>query len=71
VEEQEIGTFLNAPLVDRNGFPFADYPTQTSVRVFDIDGAPAPIPEPAEWSMLIAGLMVIAFVANRRRRMSI
>jgi hypothetical protein len=71
VEEQEIATFLGVPVVDRNGFPFADYPTQTSVRVFDIDGAPLPIPEPAEWSMLIAGLMVIAFVANRRRRMSI
>jgi hypothetical protein len=28
----------------------------------------APIPEPAEWSMLIAGLLVIAFIARRRNQ---
>jgi hypothetical protein len=27
----------------------------------------APVPEPAEWAMLIAGLMVVGFVAQRRR----
>jgi hypothetical protein len=27
----------------------------------------APIPEPAEWAMLLAGLVVIGFIAQRRR----
>lgn len=27
----------------------------------------APVPEPAEWTMLIAGLLVIGFIARRRR----
>jgi hypothetical protein len=27
----------------------------------------APVPEPAEWMMLIAGLMVVGFIAQRRR----
>lgn len=35
---------------------------QTSLRVM------APIPEPAEWSMLIAGLLVIGFIARRRNQ---
>jgi len=26
----------------------------------------APVPEPAEWTMLIAGLLVVGFIANRR-----
>jgi hypothetical protein len=43
---------------------------QVSVRVFDVAGVPA-IPEPAEWSMLLAGLLVMGFVANRRRRLSV
>jgi hypothetical protein len=29
----------------------------------------APIPEPAEWTMLIAGLLVIGFIARRRREL--
>jgi len=43
---------------------------QSSVRVFDLAGGgpTPPIPEPAEWSMLLAGLLVVAFVANRQRR---
>lgn len=43
---------------------------QSSVRVFDLagGGVAPPIPEPAEWSMLLAGLLVVAFVANRQRR---
>jgi hypothetical protein len=28
----------------------------------------APIPEPAEWSMIVAGLLVIGFIARRRNR---
>jgi hypothetical protein len=40
---------------------------QGSVRV---DGIPAAIPEPSEWAMLVAGLMVIGFVANRRRKVT-
>jgi hypothetical protein len=29
----------------------------------------APVPEPAEWAMLIAGLMVVGFIARRRNGM--
>jgi hypothetical protein len=57
----EQAGFLSDPSLS---FNLSGY--QTSVRVFDIDGVP-PIPEPAEWSMLLAGLLVVAFVANRRR----
>jgi hypothetical protein len=28
----------------------------------------APIPEPAEWTMLIAGLLVMGLIARRRNR---
>jgi len=28
----------------------------------------APVPEPAEWTMLIAGLLVVGFIANRRNK---
>jgi len=43
---------------------------QTSVRVFSAGagGATPPIPEPAEWSMLLGGLLIVAFVNNRQRR---
>ena len=42
---------------------------QTSLRVFGSADAPAPpVPEPAEWTMLLAGLMVVSFVANRQRK---
>jgi hypothetical protein len=54
--------FVGDPLVLRGFELFGD---QTSVRVL------APIPEPSEWSMLLAGLLVIGFVANRRRRMAV
>jgi hypothetical protein len=42
---------------------FESFEHQTSLRVL------APIPEPAEWSMLIAGLLVIGFIAKRRNRL--
>jgi hypothetical protein len=29
--------------------------------------AAAPVPEPAEWLMLVVGLMIVAFIARRRR----
>jgi hypothetical protein len=42
--------------------------SQPSLRVFGSAGAPTPpVPEPAEWTMLLAGLLVVAFVANRQR----
>ena len=28
----------------------------------------APVPEPAEWTMLLAGLLVVGFIARRRER---
>jgi hypothetical protein len=28
----------------------------------------APVPEPAEWTMLVAGFLVIGFIARRRKR---
>ena len=60
------GDFATEPFLLR-GFERSEY--QTSLRVFDVAGAAAPpIPEPAEWSMLLAGLSFVAFVANRRRR---
>lgn len=50
---------------------FEDFGYQTSLRIFDAGGAVAPpIPEPSEWSMLFAGLLVMTFVANRRRGVS-
>lgn len=39
-----------------------------TLRVLSPGGSVPPIPEPAEWTMLLAGLMVVAFVANRQRR---
>jgi hypothetical protein len=39
---------------------------RTSLRLYE---ATAPIPEPAEWTMLAAGLFVISFIARRRRQM--
>lgn len=59
------GNFGSDPILAR-GFELSG--DQMSVRVFDSAGAaPPPIPEPAEWSMLLAGLLIVAFVANRRR----
>jgi hypothetical protein len=52
------GHFAGDPI-----YPGLELPgIQTSLRVL------APIPEPAEWSMLIAGLLVIAFIARRRNQ---
>lgn len=39
---------------------------RTSLRIYE---ATAPVPEPAEWSMLMAGLVAIGFIARRRRQM--
>ena len=51
---------------------FAPGAIRSSVQIFsagDFGGGPTPpIPEPAEWSMLLAGLLVVAFVANRQRK---
>jgi hypothetical protein len=63
LDVQQGADFAGEPFLQR---AFDDTAYQTSVRVFDVDGVPA-IPEPAEWSMLLAGLLVVAFVANRRR----
>lgn len=41
---------------------------QGSVR---IDGIANAVPEPSEWAMLLAGLMVVGFVAKRQRRRTI
>jgi hypothetical protein len=53
------GHFAGDPIYV-SGFESTDF--QASVRVL------APIPEPAEWSMLIAGLLVIGFIARRRNQ---
>lgn len=42
---------------------FESFDQQTSLQIL------GPIPEPAEWSMLIAGLLVIGFIARRRNRL--
>jgi hypothetical protein len=54
------GHFAGNPLFVADFDPLA---AQTSLRVA------AAIPEPAEWSMLIAGLLVIGFIARRRNKM--
>ena len=64
VDDNPGADFVGDPLLLR-GFELSG--DQVSVRVFDVAGVP-PIPEPAEWSMLLAGLMVVGFIANRRRR---
>jgi len=46
---------------DKNG-RYAIQLTQAAVV------APPPVPEPAEWSMLVAGFIVIGFIARRRKR---
>jgi hypothetical protein len=66
VDDNPGADFVGDPLLLR-GFELSG--DQVSVRVFDVAGVPA-IPEPAEWSMLLAGLLVIGFVANRRRRIA-
>jgi hypothetical protein len=50
--------------------PYPDF--QPALRIWGPDYASLPpaIPEPSEWAMLLAGLMVIGFVANRRRRIT-
>jgi hypothetical protein len=50
--------------------PYPDF--QPSLRIYGADYASLPpaIPEPSEWAMLLAGLMVIGFVANRRRKVT-
>lgn len=68
VDDNPGADFVGDPLLLR-GFELSG--DQVSVRVFDAGGALPPIPEPAEWSMLLAGLLVIAFVANRRRRLAL
>jgi hypothetical protein len=61
------GDFVGTPVLMRGFEASGD---QVSVQIFDVAGVP-PIPEPAEWSMLIAGLLVIGFVASRRRQLAI
>jgi hypothetical protein len=56
----------------RVGDGYSDFPDmQPSLRIFGPDYVSAPIPEPSEWAMLLAGLMVVAFVAKRRSRRTI
>jgi hypothetical protein len=54
------GTFAGDPIY-ASDWGGVDY-FQGSVRV---DGIAAAVPEPSEWAMLLAGLMVVAFVAKR------
>jgi hypothetical protein len=63
------GTFAGDPIYasDWGGVNYF----QGSVRVFDAGGGVPPIPEPSEWAMLLAGLMVVGFVAKRQRRRTI
>jgi hypothetical protein len=67
--EQGAAFGSDPPFLLRGFNPYGDE-FQPSVRIFDPLGAAPPIPEPAEWSMLLAGLSIVAFVANRRRRVS-
>jgi len=70
VSLSNLGVARSVGLADSD----VDYPGtfRSSIRIFsagDSGGGPTPpIPEPAEWSMLLAGLLVVAFVANRQRR---
>jgi hypothetical protein len=32
----------------------------------NLEGSVAAVPEPSEWAMLMAGLLVVGFIANRR-----
>lgn len=70
-EVGENGQFplKSTPILGHVGYDPLSY--QTSVRVFDMSGPAPAVPEPAEWSLLFAGLLVIGFVANRRRRLSV
>jgi hypothetical protein len=63
--------FLGDPVSYDWGSPYPDL--QPALRVYGADYAslPPPIPEPSEWAMLLARLMVVAFVAKRRSRRSI
>jgi len=62
------GNFAGDPiLIPEYGVPYY----QGSVRVFDTGGGVPAIPEPSEWAMLLAGLMVVGFVAKRQRRRTI
>jgi hypothetical protein len=60
------GSFAGDPIY-ASDFGGVDY-FQGSVRVFSAGGAVPPVPEPSEWMMLAAGLMVVSFVARRRAR---
>jgi hypothetical protein len=53
----QVGNFSNPVLTSPDY-----YLGQNSIHVFGV-------PEPAEWVMLIAGLMVVAFIARRRNQM--
>ena len=57
-----------------DGFTLTAFGGQTSLQVWGGDylgGNLPPVPEPSEWAMLLAGLMVVAFVAKRQRRRNI
>lgn len=66
---------LNAPL---NAAPIASNPTRalrtfraSVAGQFSTDPAPAPVPEPATWAMMLAGFGMIGFGLRRRRKHSV
>lgn len=42
----------------------------TSTLTLNVQGSVAPVPEPAEWTMLLAGLFVVGFMGHRRRQLA-
>jgi hypothetical protein len=59
---------LEGPPLDVFSFKYpAVYWPDDAMLAANFEFVTVPVPEPAEWTMLIAGILVIAFIARRRR----
>jgi hypothetical protein len=49
-------------------YPTDYYPDDPFIAAANAEFMTAPVPEPAEWTMLLAGLLVVGFIARRRKQ---
>lgn len=63
-------TFFHNPLQGQRGQPFADAFSRSGIERPQVRRQPpvTPVPEPSQWAMMLAGLVLVGFIVRRNSK---